>query len=182
MQNYIAASTHNITDRLSMIDKNQRLIATTAAEHLGPTNTSIQQVFIGVDARQATHTLSFTVVNPTEYTSDGGSSGPPPPPPPAAGAVRMIDNTQPNYIGTPRREPRERAPRGERSRSASTPRGRRTGVQRPILDIQVTPPIEATIPTIRNIGLEEIRVKRQASASRSAPDSPVKAKARGRPK
>ena len=89
----------------------------------------------------------------------------------------MIDNPEPMYIGTPRRNPQERARGGDRSRSSSIARGRRTGVQRPLLDIPVTAPSQQTTPTIKNIGLEEIRLKRQASSSRSASE-PAKAKAK----
>ena len=77
MQNYIAASTQHLADRLNNIDKNQQLIAQ-AASQLGPTNTLIQQAFIGVDARQVTQNASYTLINPTEYTSGGGQNNPPP--------------------------------------------------------------------------------------------------------
>ncbi len=62
----------------------------------------------------------------------------------------MINNaippadSQSSFIGTPRRGRGERAPRGERSRSVSSSRGRKNGVQRQLLDIQVTQPIEPT--------------------------------------
>ncbi len=94
----------------------------------------------------------------------------------------MITNTQapltpPNFIGTPRRQ------RGERSRSASNTRGRKRAVKKDdVIDIEITPPIEPSIPTIRNIGMEEIRIKREASVKRDDSQSRPAAKARGRPK
>ena len=187
MRNYVVAGTQHITDALNKIDRRQTLLAEQAT-NLTTTNTLVQQAFVTIDARQAAQHLSFTIIIPTEYTSGGQSGGGNPPrPPPAAGAVRMITdalptpNSETTYIGTPGRGRNERAPRGERSRSTSMPRGRKKGVQRPLLDIQVTAPIEQTIPAIKNIGLEEVRIKREASIARSASEPRPVAK-RGRPK
>ena len=151
MKNYIAASTQHLADRLTNIDKNQRLLAEAQA-NLGPTNTLIQQAFLNVDARQAASfsASSSTVINPTVIYATGGNGGPIPPPPPGAGAAKMISNMLPpnvqipeasSYIGTPRRRPGERAPRGERSTSASAVRGRPRSIK-PLIkppEIEVTP-------------------------------------------
>ena len=97
-QNFMVANTQHITDRLNPIDRRQILLAQTQASHLGPNNTFVQQAFVNIDARQATQNRTFTVINPTEYTSGGQSGGGnPPPPPPAAGAVRMITDALPHY-------------------------------------------------------------------------------------
>ena len=191
VKNYIAASTQHLADRLTNIDKNQRLIAEAQANHLGPTNTLIQQAFLNVDARQAASfsASSSTVINRTVIYATGGNGGPKPPPPPGAGAVKMTANVLPpnmqipevsSFIGTPRRRAGERAPRGESSRSASV-RGRPCSIK-PLIkppEIEVTP--TKPIPAIKNIGMEEIRVKREASVKRDSSEPP-KAKARPKPK
>ncbi len=118
----------------------------------------------------------------------GGGANQPPPPPPGAGAIKMTSNMIPPnmqipevaaYIGTPRRKPSERAPRNERSRSSSVARGRPRAIKPLIPDIEVTP-VKPT-PAIKNIGMEEIRVKREASVKRDSSEPP-KAKSKPQPK
>ena len=179
-----------MSDQLNTVTNNQRLIAEAQA-NLGPTNTLIQQAFLNVDARQAASfsASSSTVINPTVIYATGGNGGPKPPPPPGAGAVKMTSNMLPpnmqipeasTFIGTPRRQPGERAPRGERSRSASVARGRPRSIKPIIPEIEVTP-VNPTTPSIKNIGMEEIRVKREASV-KAASSEPPKAKSRPKPK
>ncbi len=104
---------------------------------------------------------SSSVINPTLYYNTGGGEGPQPSPQtPRARAVKLIvDGTVPGmqipatntYIGEPQRQ------RGDRSRSAGNSRGRpkaRAANNKPP-EIEITKPIEPTMPTLKNIGMED---------------------------